>query len=61
MIIPPDQVRALLVAETELGDRIMNVLMLRRVSMIELGTGGPVIVGSPENGDVQRLESFLCP
>ncbi len=60
LIIPPDQVRALLVAEAELGDRIMHALMRRRVSMIELGTGGPVIVGSPENGDVLRLEGFLA-
>ena len=60
LIIPPDQVRALLVAETELGDRIMQALMMRRVSMVEMGTGGPVIVGSPENGDVLRLEGFLA-
>jgi thioredoxin reductase (NADPH) len=58
--IPPDQVRALLVAETELGDRIMHALMTRRVSMVEMGTGGPVIVGTPENGDVLRLEGFLA-
>jgi len=60
LIIPPDQFRALLVAEAELGDRIMRALMMRRVSMIEMGTGGPVIVGSPENGDVLRLEGFLA-
>jgi len=60
LIIPPDQIRALLVAETELGDRIMHALMMRRVSMIEMGTGGPVIVGSPESGDVLRLEGFLA-
>ncbi len=60
LIIPQDQIRALLVAETDLGDRIMHALMMRRVSMIELGTGGPVIVGSPENGDVLRLEGFLA-
>ena len=60
LIIPPEQVRALLVAETELGDRIMQALMMRRVSMVEMGTGGPVIVGPPENGDVLRLEGFLA-
>jgi thioredoxin reductase (NADPH) len=60
LIIPPDQFRALLVAEAELGDRIIQALMMRRVSMIEMGTGGPVIVGSPENGDVLRLEGFLA-
>jgi thioredoxin reductase (NADPH) len=60
LLIPPEQVRALLVAEAELGDRIMHALMMRRVSMVELGTGGPVIVGSPHNGDVLRLEGFLA-
>jgi thioredoxin reductase (NADPH) len=60
LLIPPEQVRALLVAETELGDRILNAMMMRRASMIEYGTGGPVIVGSAENGDVLRLEGFLA-
>ncbi len=60
LVIAADQVRALLVAEAELGDRIMHALMMRRVSMVELGTGGPVIVGSPHNGDVLRLEGFLA-
>jgi thioredoxin reductase (NADPH) len=60
LIIPPDQVRALLVAEAELGDRILTALMMRRASMVEMGTGGPVIVGSAENGDVLRLEGFLA-
>jgi thioredoxin reductase (NADPH) len=60
LLIPPDQVRALLVAETELGDRILNALMMRRATMVELGTGGPAIIGNPENGDVVRLEGFLA-
>src|ERR1700761_831263 len=46
LILSPEQVRALLVTEAELGDRIMHTLMMRRASMIEMGTGGPVIVGS---------------
>jgi thioredoxin reductase (NADPH) len=59
LVIPPDRLRALLIAEAELGERIMHALIVRRVGMIEKGTGGPVIVGSPENGDVLRLEGFL--
>src|SRR6266849_3850226 len=59
LIIPPDQLRALLIAEAELGERIMRALILRRVGLIETGAGGPVIVGRPENGDVLRLEGFL--
>jgi thioredoxin reductase (NADPH) len=60
LVIPPDQLRALLIAEAELGMRIMHALMLRRVSMIERGTGGPIIVGSSEGGDVLRLRGFLA-
>src|SRR5712671_3346783 len=59
LIIPPERLRALLVAEAELGERIMRALILRRVGLLETGAGGPVIVGRPENGDVLRLQGFL--
>lgn len=59
LVIPPDQLRALLVAEAELGERIMRALILRRVGLIQAGAGGPVIVGRADNGDVLRLEEFL--
>src|SRR5215470_377791 len=59
LIIPPDQLRALLIAEAELGERIMRALILRRVGLLETGAGGPVIVGLAGNGDVLRLEGFL--
>jgi thioredoxin reductase (NADPH) len=59
LIIPPDRLRALLVAEAELGERIMRALILRRVGLLETGAGGPVIVGRSENGDVLRLQGFL--
>ncbi len=47
LIIRPDRLRALLVAEAELGERIMRALILRRVGLLETGAGGPVIVGRP--------------
>src|SRR5271170_989922 len=59
LIIPPDRLRALLIAEAELGERIMRALILRRMGLIETGGGGPVIVGRADNGDVLRLEYFL--
>jgi thioredoxin reductase (NADPH) len=59
LVIPPDRLRALLVAEAELGERIMRALILRRVGLLETGAGGPVIVGHAEDGDVLRLEGFL--
>src|SRR6266481_2326671 len=59
VVIPPERLRALLVAEAELGERVMRALILRRVGLIETGAGGPVIVGRAENGDVLRLQGFL--
>ena len=57
--IPPAQLRALLIAEAELGERIMRALILRRMGLIESGGGGPIIVGGPDDGNVLRLEGFL--
>ncbi len=55
----PDRLRAVLVAEAELGERIMRALILRRVALLESGSGGPVIIGHSDSGDVLRLKSFL--
>lgn len=60
LVIPPDRLRALLIAEAELGERIMRALILRRVGLLETGGGGPVIVGAADHPDVLRLESFLA-
>jgi thioredoxin reductase (NADPH) len=59
LVIPPERLRALLIAEADLGERIMRALILRRVGLIETGAGGPVIVGHKEDGDVLRLLGFL--
>jgi thioredoxin reductase (NADPH) len=59
LIIAPERLRGLLVAEAELGERIMRALILRRVGLLETGAGGPVIIGRPGNGDVLRLSGFL--
>ena len=59
VIVPPERLRALLVAEAELGERIMRALILRRMGLIETGAGGPVIVGRDGDGDVLRLVNFL--
>ncbi len=58
LVIPPDKLRALLVAEAELGERIMRAFILRRVGLLEARVG-PVLVGSADDGDVLRLETFL--
>jgi thioredoxin reductase (NADPH) len=59
LIIPPERLRAVLIAEAELGERIMRALILRRVGLLERGAGGPVIVGAMDHGDVLRLNGFL--
>src|SRR4051794_40597019 len=60
LLIPPDRLRALLVAEADLGERIMRALILRRVSLIQGGVGGPVLIGSASLGSVARLQNFLA-
>jgi thioredoxin reductase (NADPH) len=61
LVIPPDRLRALFVAEAELGERIMRALILRRVGLLETGGGGPVIVGRAENGDVAPVRQASRP
>src|SRR5437588_3911281 len=59
LLIPPDRLRALLVAEADLGERIMRALILRRVSLIQGGVGGPVLIGPSNSTGVVRLQGFL--
>jgi thioredoxin reductase (NADPH) len=56
--IKPDRLRAVLIAEAELGERIMRALILRRVGLLEAGAG-PVILGRAGDGEVIRLSGFL--
>lgn len=57
--ITPDQLRALIIAEADIGELIMRALILRRVGLLETGAGGPIIVGHGGSGDVLRLAGFL--
>jgi len=58
LLIPPEKLRALLVAEAELGERIMRALILRRVSLIEKGAG-PILIGSSTDARLVMLQGFL--
>jgi thioredoxin reductase (NADPH) len=60
LVIPPKGLRDLVVAEAELGERIMRALILRRMGLIELGAGGPVLIGPPDNPGIVRLQNFLA-
>src|SRR5882724_6005468 len=59
LVIRSARLRDVLVAEAELGERIMRALILRRVGLIEAGIAGPVIIGHADDGDVLRLAGFL--
>jgi thioredoxin reductase (NADPH) len=59
LYLPSNQVRALIVEETELGERIMRALILRRMALVEYGEGGPLVIGAADSPGVVRLEEFL--
>jgi thioredoxin reductase (NADPH) len=59
IVVPPAALRTLLVVEAELGERILRALILRRVALIELGFGGPVLIGSLRSPGVTKLSHFL--
>jgi thioredoxin reductase (NADPH) len=60
LLIPPENLRALMIEEPELGERIMQALILRRVALIEAGAGGPILIGPEFSPDVVRLQGFLA-
>ena len=57
--IPPERLRAVLISEAELGERIMRALILRRVGLLETGAGGPIVLGAENDPDARRIEGFL--
>jgi len=59
LLVPPDQLRALIIAEADLGERIVRALILRRVALIEAGATGPVLIGQAQSPEVLKLQNFL--
>jgi len=59
LLIPTERLRALIIDEAELGERIMRALILRRMILIEAAASGPIVVGASESPGVQRLLAFL--
>ena len=59
IVVPPDQLRALLIADADLGERIMRALLLRHVAMVEIGFGGPVVIGPLRSPEVTKISAFL--
>ncbi|HAT31743.1 MAG TPA: thioredoxin reductase [Janthinobacterium sp.] len=59
LVVSPESLRALVVADADLGERIVRALILRRVGLIEVNSGGPVLVGPRGNAKMFHLQSFL--
>jgi thioredoxin reductase (NADPH) len=59
LVIDAESLRALVVAEAELGERIMRALILRRVGLIDTKSSGVSLVGPADNAAMFRLQSFL--
>jgi len=59
VLVPPSQLRAMIIAEADLGERIVRALILRRVALIQSGASGPVLMGRRESPELLRLQNFL--
>ena len=59
LVLPPDGLRSLLVADASLGERIMRALILRRVALLKGDAGGVTLIGPSSSADVVRLQTFL--
>jgi thioredoxin reductase (NADPH) len=58
LLLAPERMRSVLIAEAELGERMMRAMILRRVGLLELGTSGPIVIGRADGADELRLASF---
>jgi thioredoxin reductase (NADPH) len=57
--ITRENFRRLISAEPDIGEIIMRAFILRRVSIIQQGIGGVVLIGSSHGVDTLRLQRFL--
>ncbi len=59
LLVPPPQLRALIIAEADLGERIVRALILRRVGLIESAASGPVLMSRAHSPVLLQLQNFL--
>jgi thioredoxin reductase (NADPH) len=57
--MPRDDFRRMLSAEPDIAELITRAYILRRVAMIQSGTGGVVVIGCLHSPDTLRIENFL--
>jgi thioredoxin reductase (NADPH) len=60
ILIEPPALRALIIDEAELGERITRALILRRVALIDAGLSGMVVVGLASSPTVVRIQTLLA-
>ena len=59
IVVPPANLRSVVIAEADLGERIIRALILRRVGLLLTGHGGPLLIGPRDAPDMARLGNFL--
>jgi thioredoxin reductase (NADPH) len=59
LLIDRERLRALIVIEAELGQRVMRALVLRRAALVTAAASGPVLLGRPGSAVMARLQNFL--
>jgi thioredoxin reductase (NADPH) len=58
ILLKPDGLRAMMITEADLGEKMMRALILRRVFVIERGHG-VIFVSPPDNSRLVSLQNFL--
>jgi thioredoxin reductase (NADPH) len=59
LVLDAECLRAVIVAEAELGERLMRAFILRRVQLINSKPGGPILIGPNAHKGLFELENFL--
>jgi thioredoxin reductase (NADPH) len=59
LVLEARAIRALLMAEADLGERLMRAFILRRVRLIDNHPGGPILIGPAGHAGLFELENFL--
>lgn len=60
LALSSEALRMLLIAQAELGERIVRALILRRVALMQQNSGGPVIIAPHGHPGIRDLERFLA-
>lgn len=59
VFLTPEELRRLIVAEADLGERLMRALILRRAGLIESCAAGPLLIAEHDDAGRARIGTFL--